>query len=132
VNIAATTVFQNRSVADEPEISVRPTLNDLAQLPSLVYPCTTVGFGKAIELRQQQRHLPLVEDGIPIGTQGPQHREVHWPQLHEVLLAELRAAGRLDMDDAARERRFVRSGRCPVSVGMSQVADLDKGERERL
>ncbi|WP_435279826.1 hypothetical protein [Streptomyces sp. 1222.5] len=25
-----------------------------------------------------------------------------WPQLHEVLLAELRSAGLLDMDDAAR------------------------------
>lgn len=32
-----------------------------------------------------------------------------WPQLHEVLLAELRAAGLLDMDDAAIDGSHVRA-----------------------
>jgi transposase len=32
-----------------------------------------------------------------------------WPQLHEVLLAELRAAGLLDMDDAAIDASHVRA-----------------------
>jgi transposase len=31
-----------------------------------------------------------------------------WPQLHEVLLAELRAAGLLDMDDAAIDGSHIR------------------------
>jgi transposase len=32
-----------------------------------------------------------------------------WPQLHEVLRAELRAAGLLDMDDAAIDASYVRA-----------------------
>lgn len=32
-----------------------------------------------------------------------------WPRLHEVLLAELRAAGLLDMDDAAIDGSHVRA-----------------------
>lgn len=53
------------------------SLNNLAQLPSLLQPRTAVGFRKPIKLCQQQRNLPLIEGGVPIRIQGPQHREVH-------------------------------------------------------
>lgn len=45
---------------------------------------------------------------------GP--KPVFWPRLHEVLLAELRAEGLLDMDDAAVDASHVRAlkgGRTP-------------------
>ncbi len=52
-----------------------------------------------------------------------------WPQLHEVLLAELRAAGLLDLDDAAVDGSHVRAlkgGLTPVlrrSTGPGRAAN---------
>jgi transposase len=41
-----------------------------------------------------------------------------WPQLHEVLLAELRAAGLLDMDDAAIDGSHVRALKGGLTPGL--------------
>jgi hypothetical protein len=62
---------------------MHPALNDLAQLSNLVHPRTTVGCRKSIKFGEQQRHLPLIEDSIPIGIQGPQHREIQRVQRRE-------------------------------------------------
>ncbi|MBV1940535.1 IS5 family transposase [Streptomyces sp. NPDC060006] len=55
-----------------------------------------------------------------------------WPQLHEVLLAELRAAGLLDMDDAAIDGSHVRALKRGAHTGPSPVDRARPGSKHHL
>ncbi|MEV6727118.1 IS5 family transposase [Streptomyces xanthochromogenes] len=55
-----------------------------------------------------------------------------WPQLHEVLLCELRAAGLLDMDDAAIDASHVRALRGGAHAGPSPVDRARPGNEHHL
>ncbi|MGC0334856.1 transposase [Streptomyces sp. SAI-170] len=55
-----------------------------------------------------------------------------WPQLHEVLLAELRAAGLLDMDDAAIDASHVRALEGGAHTRPSPVDRARPGSKHHL
>ncbi|MFJ9683593.1 IS5 family transposase [Streptomyces sp. NPDC101194] len=55
-----------------------------------------------------------------------------WPRLHEVLLAELRAAGLLDMDDAAVDGSHVRALKRGAHAGPSPVDRARPGSKHHL
>ncbi|MGW5064106.1 IS5 family transposase [Streptomyces sp. NPDC004096] len=55
-----------------------------------------------------------------------------WPRLHEVLLAELRAAGLLDMDDAAVDGSHVRALKRGAHTGPSPVDRARPGSKRHL
>ncbi|MYV93990.1 IS5 family transposase [Streptomyces sp. SID1034] len=55
-----------------------------------------------------------------------------WPQLHEVLLCELRAAGLLDMDDAAIDASHVRALKGGPHTGPSPVDRARPGSKHHL
>ncbi|MEV6576085.1 IS5 family transposase [Streptomyces sp. NPDC051577] len=55
-----------------------------------------------------------------------------WPRLHEVLLAELRAAGLLDMDDAAIDASHVRALKRGAHTGPSPVDRARPGSKHHL
>ncbi|MFD6819892.1 IS5 family transposase [Streptomyces sp. NPDC060085] len=55
-----------------------------------------------------------------------------WPQLHEVLLTELRAAGLLDMDDAAIDGSHVRALKRGAHTGPSPVDRARPGSKHHL
>ncbi|MCX4641977.1 MULTISPECIES: IS5 family transposase [unclassified Streptomyces] len=55
-----------------------------------------------------------------------------WPRLHEVLLAELRAAGLLDMDDAAIDGSHVRALKRGAHTGPSPVDRARPGSKHHL
>ncbi|WP_406407472.1 IS5 family transposase [Streptomyces sp. NBC_01643] len=55
-----------------------------------------------------------------------------WPQLHEVLLAELRGAGLLDMDDAAVDGSHVRALKRGAHTGPSPVDRARPGSKHHL
>ncbi|MFE5993085.1 IS5 family transposase [Streptomyces sp. NPDC056453] len=55
-----------------------------------------------------------------------------WPRLHEVLLAELRAAGLLEMDDAAIDGSHVRALKRGAHTGPSPVDRARPGSKHHL
>ncbi|MGW0799450.1 IS5 family transposase [Streptomyces sp. NPDC002692] len=55
-----------------------------------------------------------------------------WPQLHEVLLTELRAAGLLDMDDAAIDGSHIRALRGKAHTGPSPVDRARAGSKHHV
>ncbi|WTD39548.1 IS5 family transposase (plasmid) [Streptomyces sp. NBC_01643] len=55
-----------------------------------------------------------------------------WPQLHEVLLSELRGAGLLDLDDAAVDGSHVRAPKGGAHTGPSPVDRARPGSKHHL
>ncbi|QHC23681.1 IS5 family transposase [Streptomyces sp. GS7] len=55
-----------------------------------------------------------------------------WPRLHEVLLSELRAAGLLDMEDAAVDGSHVRALKRGARTGLSPVDRARPGSKHHL
>ncbi|WP_392972972.1 IS5 family transposase [Streptomyces sp. LN245] len=55
-----------------------------------------------------------------------------WPQLHEVLLTELRAAGLLDMDDAAIDGSHIRALKRGAHTGPSPVDRARPGSKHHV
>lgn len=82
-DLAATTVFRIAQSPTNQRWRCVPLSTTWHVARAWSTPAPPSGFGKPIKLREQQRHLPLVEDGIPIGIQSPQHRKVHRVQRRE-------------------------------------------------
>ncbi|MFF8717531.1 IS5 family transposase [Streptomyces sp. NPDC015184] len=101
--------------------------DDRAALRGIVYvPCKSVSW----------RDVPAEQVGCSGVTAWRRLRDWTeagvWPQLHEVLLAELRAAGLLDMDDAAVDGSHVRALKRGAHTGPSPVDRARPGSKHHL